>query len=382
MDFNLTPAQKMIQKVVRDFAQKEVEPLASIIDEEERFPWETVKKMSSMNLLGLTIPKEYGGASADPISYIIAVEELSKVCASTGGIIAALNSLFIYPLTAYGTEEQKHRFLTPIIKETKIGAFGLTEPEAGSDAIKQETTAIPDGDDYILNGTKIFISGGDIADFVIVFAKVVKNRSRRRGRITAFIVERGMPGFSTGTKEKKLGIRASGTAELVFEDCRVPKENILGDIGDGFNIAMDTLDNGRISIGAQALGIAQGAFEAARDYSKERKQFGQSISKFQAIQWMLADMSTQIEAARLLVYKAASYKSEGKPLGMVSAQAKLYASELAMAVTTKAIQIHGGYGYMKDYPVERYFRDAKITEIYEGTSEIQRLVIANNLLKN
>jgi butyryl-CoA dehydrogenase len=381
MDFNLTPAQKMIQKVVRDFAQKEVEPLASIIDEEERFPWETVKKMAAMKLLGLTVPKEYGGASADPLSYIISVEELSKVCASTGGIIAALNSLFIYPLTAYGTEEQKHKYLTPIANDMKIGAFGLTEPEAGSDAVRQDTTAVLDGDDYILNGTKIFISGGDIADFIIVFAKVVKNRKRRRGRITAFIVERGMPGFSTGTKEKKLGIRASGTAELVFEDCRVPKENILGEIGDGFNIAMDTLDNGRISIGAQALGIAQGAFDAALAYSKERKQFGQSISKFQAIQWMLADMATQIEAARLLVYKAASYKAEGKPLGTVSAQAKLYASEVAMAVTTKAIQIHGGYGYMKDYPVERYFRDAKITEIYEGTSEIQRLVIANNLLK-
>jgi len=382
MEFNLTPAQKMIQKVVREFAQREVEPLASIIDEEERFPWETVEKMAAMNLLGLTVPKEYGGAAADPLSYIITVEELSKVCASTGGIIAALNSLFVYPLTAYGTEEQKHRFLGPIAKNMKIGAYGLTEPEAGSDALKQETTAIPDGDDYILNGTKIFISGGDIADFILVFAKVVKNRKRRRGRITAFVVEKGMPGFSTGTKEKKLGIRASGTAELVFEDLRVPKENMIGDIGEGFNIAMDTLDNGRISIGAQALGIAQGAFDAALSYSKDRKQFSQSISKFQAIQWMLADMATQIEAARLLVYKAASYKAEGKPLGTVAAQAKLYASEVAMAVTTKAIQIHGGYGYMKDYPVERYFRDAKITEIYEGTSEIQRLVIAHNLLKN
>lgn len=381
MNFSLTPAQKMIQRIVRDFAQKEVEPLASIIDEEERFPYETVEKMAAMNLLAVIVPREYGGASADALSYIIAVEELSKVCASTGGILAALNSLFCYPLTKYGTEEQKHKFLTPITKGKKLGAFALTEPEAGSDAIRQDTTAIPDGDNYVINGTKIFISGGDIADFVIVFAKVVPNRKKLRGRITAFIVEKGMPGFSTGTKEKKLGIRASGTSELVFEDCVVPRENILGEVAQGFEIAMDVLDNGRISIGAQALGIATGAFEAATKYSKERKQFGQPICKFQAIQWMLADMSTQIEAARLLVYKAAIYKDEGRPLSMVSAQAKLYASEVAMHTTTKAIQIHGGYGYMRDYPLERYFRDAKITEIYEGTSEIQRLVIASNLLK-
>lgn len=381
MDFNLTPAQKMIQRIVRDFAQKEVEPLASIIDEEERFPWETVEKMAKMNLLALTVPREYGGASADPLSYIIAVEELSKICASTGGIIAALNSLFCYPIIKYGTEEQKHKYLTPVARGEKVGAFALTEPNAGSDAINQETTAILDGDHYILNGSKIFISGGDVADFVVTFAKVVQNRKRKRGRITAFIIEKGMPGFSVGTKEKKLGIRASGTAELVFEDCRIPKENMLGEFGKGFQIAMDTLDNGRISIGAQAVGIAEGAFEAARKYSLERKQFGQSISKFQAIQWMLADMAVKIDAAKLLVYRAATYKAEGKPLGTVSAMAKLYASETAMWVTTKAIQIHGGYGYMKDYPVERFFRDAKITEIYEGTSEIQRLVIASNLLK-
>lgn len=381
MDFNLTPAQSMIQRIVRDFAQKEVEPLAGIIDEEERFPWETVKKMAAMNLLALTVPKEYGGASADSLSYILAVEELSKVCASTGGIIAALNSLFCYPVQKYGTEEQKHRFLTPLTDGSKIGAFALTEPEAGSDAVHLETTAVPDGKNYIVNGSKIFISGGDIADFVVVMAKVVPNRKRRRGRITAFVMERTAPGFSTGTKEKKLGIRASGTAELVFEDCPVPANNILGEVGQGFDIAMDTLDCGRISIGAQALGIATGAFEAAVKYSKERKQFGQSISKFQAIQWMLADMSTRIDAARLLVYRAAHLKDQGRPIGLASAQAKLYASEVAMWATTKALQIHGGYGYMRDYPIQRFFRDAKITEIYEGTSEIQRLVIARHILE-
>ncbi|MDD5090602.1 MAG: acyl-CoA dehydrogenase family protein, partial [Candidatus Wallbacteria bacterium] len=318
---------------------------------------------------------------ADSLSYILAVEELSKVCASTGGIIAALNSLFCYPVQKYGTEEQKHRFLTPLTDGSKIGAFALTEPEAGSDAVHLETTAVPDGKNYIVNGSKIFISGGDIADFVVVMAKVVPNRKRRRGRITAFVMERTAPGFSTGTKEKKLGIRASGTAELVFEDCPVPANNILGEVGQGFDIAMDTLDCGRISIGAQALGIATGAFEAAVKYSKERKQFGQSISKFQAIQWMLADMSTRIDAARLLVYRAAHLKDQGRPIGLASAQAKLYASEVAMWATTKALQIHGGYGYMRDYPIQRFFRDAKITEIYEGTSEIQRLVIARHILE-
>ncbi|MFA5479281.1 MAG: acyl-CoA dehydrogenase [Candidatus Muiribacteriota bacterium] len=380
MNFSFSPQQEMFRRVIREFAENEVEPIAAEIDENSRFPWETVKKMAKMGLFGITIPKQYGGAGADYITYMIAVEELSKVCASTGGIIAAVNSLACWPLYHYGTEEQKMKYLAPICKGEKLGAFGLTEPEAGSDAFNQQTIAEDKGDHYLLNGNKIFISGGDVADTLIIFAKLVTRRGKR-GRMCAFIVENTFPGYSVGVKEKKMGIRASGTAELVMADCIVPKENLLGEVGQGFEVAMQTLDGGRISIAAQALGIAAGSLDVAVKYSKERKQFGNIIGRLQAIQWMIADISTELEAARLLTYKAAYLKQNNLPFSTEAAQAKLYASEACERAATKALQIHGGYGYMKDYPVERFFRDSKITQIYEGTSEIQRLVIATNLLK-
>ncbi|MGM0608576.1 MAG: acyl-CoA dehydrogenase [Candidatus Muiribacteriota bacterium] len=380
MDFGFSPQQTMFKKTIREFAEKEVEPIATEIDENSRFPWETVKKMAKMGLFGMTCPKEYGGADADYITYMIAIEELSKVCASTGGIIAAVNSLACWPIEYYGSDEQKKQYLLPMCRGEKLGAFGLTEPEAGSDAFNQQTIAEDNGDYYILNGNKIFISGGDVADTIIIFAKLVTKR-RKRGRMCAFIVEKNFPGFSVGVKENKMGIRASGTAELVMSDCKVPKENLLGKVGQGFEIAMQTLDGGRIGIAAQGLGIGQGALDVAVQYSKERKQFGSIIGRFQSIQTMLADISTEVEAARLLTYKAAWLKQHDMPYSTEAAQAKLYASEVAERASTKALQIHGGYGYMKDYPVERFFRDSKITQIYEGTSEIQRLVIATNLLK-
>lgn len=380
MEFNYTPQQLMFREVVRDFAKREVEPIAAEIDENSRFPWETVKKMAKMGLFGITVPREYGGAGADYITYMIAVEEISKVCASTGGIIAAVNSLACWPIDNYGTDEQKKKYLIPMSKGEQLGAFGLTEPEAGSDAFAQRTIAEDKGDHYLLNGNKIFISGGDVADIHIIFAKLVTRRGKR-GRMCAFIVEKAFDGFSVGVKEKKMGIRASGTAELVLQDVKVPKENLLGSVGKGFEIAMNTLDGGRIGIAAQALGIAQGSLDVAIKYSKERKQFGHAIARLQAIQWMIADIATDVEASRLLTYKAAYLKNEGLPFSTEAAMAKLYASEACERAATKALQIHGGYGYMKDYPVERYFRDSKITQIYEGTSEIQRLVIATNLLK-
>jgi len=380
MEFNYTPQQLMFREVVRDFAKREVEPIAAEIDENSRFPWENVKKMAKMGLFGITVPREYGGAACDYITYMIAVEEISKVCASTGGIIAAVNSLACWPIEHYGTEEQKRKYLIPMSKGERLGAFGLTEPEAGSDAFAQRTIAEDKGDHYLLNGNKIFISGGDVADVHIIFAKLVTKRGKR-GRMCAFIVEKAFDGFSVGVKEKKMGIRASGTAELVLQDVKVPKENLLGRIGKGFEIAMNTLDGGRIGIAAQALGIAQGSLDVAIKYSKERKQFNHAIARLQAIQWMIADMATDVEVSRLLTYKAAYLKNEGLPFSTEAAMAKLYASEACERAATKALQIHGGYGYMKDYPVERYFRDSKITQIYEGTSEIQRLVIATNLLK-
>lgn len=380
MDFKFSKPQLMMQKMIREFAEKEVAPVAAENDELARFPIDIVDKMRDLGLLGMIVPREYGGSGCDTLTYITAVEELCKTCASTGGIIAAVNSLYCWPIVQFGTEEQKHKYLTPISKGKALGAFGLTEPEAGSDAINQQTTAVDEGDYFRLNGTKCFISGGDVADYMVVFAKLVKP-GRKRGLVNAFIIEKTMPGFSVGTRENKLGIRASGTAELVFQDMMIPKENLLGPLNKGFVVAMDTLDGGRISIAAQAVGIAQGAMEAALKYSQERKQFGKAIFNFQAIQFMLADMATRISAARLLVQKAALEKDGGRPISMSSAQAKLFASETANWVTDKALQIHGGYGYIKDYPVERYFRDARITEIYEGTSEIQRLVIATNLLR-
>jgi butyryl-CoA dehydrogenase len=380
MDFKLNEQQLMVQKMVRDFAAREVEPIANEIDENSRFPMENYRKMGQLGMLGVTVPPIYGGAGADYITYMIVIEELSKICASHGGIVAAINSLVCWPLLEYGTEDQKMKFLKPICQGKEAGAFALTEPEAGSDAIKQQTTAVDMGDHYIINGVKHFISGGDVADTIIIIAKVCRP-GRRRGHIGAFLVRSDMPGFSVGTKENKMGIRASGTAELVLEDVKVPKENVLGDIKDGFRIAMATLDTGRISIGAQALGIAQGCLDQAIEYSQQRRQFNQTISKFQAIQWKIADMATRVEASRLLVYRAAQTKQEGGDIGKISAMAKLYASETSTWAAYHSLQIHGGYGYMKDYPIERMYRDAKITEIYEGTSEIQRLVIAASLLK-
>ncbi|WP_366921694.1 acyl-CoA dehydrogenase [Metallumcola ferriviriculae] len=379
MKFELTDEQQMLRDMVRDFAENEVAPGAAERDENEEFDRSLFDKMAELGLSGIPFPEEYGGADADNISYAIAVEELSRVCASTGVTLSAHVSLCSWPIFAYGTEEQKRKYLMPLATGDKLGAFGLTEPAAGSDASSTKTTAVLDGDSWVLNGSKIFITNGGEAEIYVVTAMTDKAKGHRG--ISAFIVEKGTPGFSFGKKEKKLGIRASTTMELVFEDCRVPKENLLGEIGQGFKIALATLDGGRIGIAAQAVGIAQGALEQAVNYSKERVQFNQPISKFQAIQFILSDMATNIEAARLLVYNAAYMKDNGQPYSTAAAMAKLFASETAMEVTTKAVQVFGGYGYTREYPVERMMRDAKITEIYEGTSEVQRVVIAANILK-
>lgn len=379
MDFALTSEQQMIKKVMRDFAENEVKPLAAEIDETEEYPIETVKKMARYNMMGIPVPKEYGGAGGDEIAYVIAVEELSRVCATTGVICSAHTSLACWPILKFGTEEQKNKYLVPLAKGEKIGAFGLTEPNAGTDAASQQTTAVLKGDKYILNGSKIFITNGGQADVYIIFAMTDKSKGTRG--ISAFIVEKDFPGFSIGKIEDKMGIRASATAELIFENCIVPKENLLGEEGKGFKIAMKTLDGGRIGIAAQALGIAQGAFDESVKYLKERQQFGRPLAKFQGLQWMVSEMATKIEAARWLVYNAAYRKANGLTYNKEAAMAKLFAAETAMDVTTKAVQLHGGYGYTKDYPVERMMRDAKITEIYEGTSQVQKMVIAANLLR-
>ncbi len=379
MFFALTPKQEMLQKLYREFAENEVAPLAAEIDESGEFPSETVKKMAKLGFLGLPFPKEYGGAGADTISYAIAVEEMSRVCASTGVILSAHVSLAANPIYQFGTQEQKEKYLVPLCKGEKLGAFGLTEPNAGTDASNQQTVAVLSGDKYILNGSKIFITNGGKADTYIIMAATDPAKGLKG--ISAFIVEATTPGFTCGPKENKMGIRASSTTELIFQDCPVPKENLLSREGEGFKIAMQTLDGGRIGIASQALGIAQGALDESIKYAKERQQFKKPIGAFQAIQWMIADMATEIEAARLLVYKAAWLKDNKKPFGKESAMAKLFAAETAMKTTTKAVQVHGGYGYMKDYKVERFMRDAKITEIYEGTSEVQRMVIAANVLK-
>lgn len=379
MDFSLTKEQEMVRKVVREFAEKEVAPKAKEIDITEEFPWDTVKKMAQNDMMGIPYPEEYGGAGGDYLSYIIAVEELSRACATTGVILSAHTSLGSFPIYQWGTEEQKRKYLVPLAKGEKLGAFGLTEPNAGTDASGQQTTAVLDGDHYVLNGSKIFITNGGKADIYIIFAMTDKSKGTRG--ISAFIVEKDFPGFSIGKIEEKMGIRASSTAELVFEDCIVPKENLLGKEGQGFKIAMATLDGGRIGIAAQALGIAQASLDEEIKYAKERQQFGRPIGKFQGIQWYIADMVTRINAARWLVYNAAWRKQTGLPYTMEAAMAKLYASETAMFVATKTVQIFGGYGFTKDYPVERFMRDAKITEIYEGTSEVQKMVISGNLLK-
>lgn len=379
MKFALSAKQEMLKNLYREFAETEVAPLAAEIDETCEFPSETVRKMAELGILGLPFPKEYGGAGADTLSYAMAVEEMSRVCASTGVILSAHVSLGAHPIYQFGTEEQKKKYLVPLCKGEKLGAFALTEPNAGTDASNQQTIAVLDGDYYILNGSKIFITNGGKADIYIVMAATDPSKGLKG--ISSFIVEAKTPGFSCGPKENKLGIRASSTTEVIFQDCRVPKENLLGREGDGFKIAMQTLDGGRIGIAAQALGIAQGAMEESIKYAKERQQFKKPIATFQAIQWMIADMATEIDAARLLIYRAAWLKDNKKPYGKESAMAKLFAAETAMKTTTKAVQIHGGYGYMKDYKVERFMRDAKITEIYEGTSEVQRMVISASVLK-
>ncbi|MCD7751164.1 MAG: acyl-CoA dehydrogenase [Lachnospiraceae bacterium] len=388
MDFTLGKEYEMARQLFKDFAEKEVKPLAQEVDETERFPRETVDKMAKYGFLGIPVPKEYGGQGCDTLTYAMCVEELSKVCGTTGVIVSAHTSLCIDPILTYGTEEQKQKYVVPLAKGEKLGAFGLTEPGAGTDAQGQQTKAVLDGDEWVLNGSKCFITNGKEADVYIIIAVTgkVEKRGRMQKEISAFIVEKGTPGFTFGTKENKMGIRGSSTYELIFTDCRIPKENLLGQKGKGFNIAMHTLDGGRIGIAAQALGLAEGALETTVAYVKERKQFGKTIGSFQNTQFQLADMATKTEAAKNLVYKAALKKDEFRKDPKVSyseeaAMAKLYAAETAMEVTTKAVQLHGGYGYIREYDVERMMRDAKITEIYEGTSEVQKMVISANLLK-
>ena len=375
MYFQLTEEQNLIRETVRNFAENEVAPSAAERDENERFDRELMfDKVAELGLAGIVFPEEFGGAGADYICYAIAVEELSRVCASTGVTLSAHLSLGANPVWLFGSEEQKKKFLTPMAEGSKLGAFGLTEPSAGSDAGGTKTFAVRDGNEWVLNGSKIFTTNGGDAETYIVFARTDKDAQKHHG-ISAFIVEKDTPGFSFGKKEKKMGIRSSLTCELVFENCRIPADQLLGKEGEGFKVAMKTLDGGRIGIASQALGIAQGAYEEALNYARERKQFDQPIASFQGVQFILADMAVRIEASRLLVYQSAWRASAGLSYGKESAMAKLSASETAMWVTTKAVQLHGGYGYTRDYPVERMMRDAKITEIYEGTSEVQRVVI-------
>ncbi|MCL1809221.1 MAG: acyl-CoA dehydrogenase [Clostridiales bacterium] len=375
MNFVLTKEQEFVRKMVRDFAKNEVEPIAAEIDREHRFPVENVAKMSKLGILGVPFPREYGGAGGDNISYAITIEELSRVCASTGTICAAHTSLCCWPIYSWGTEKQKKRYLPGLLAGGKLGAFGLTEPNAGTDAAGQQTKAEDKGSHWLLNGSKLFITNGGYADVYVIFAMTDRKKGSRG--ISAFIVEKGSEGFSIGKKEEKMGICASSTTELIFQNCRVPKENIIGDPGDGFKIAMSTLNGGRIGVASQALGIAQGAFDVTVAYMKGRKQFGKRLSQMEALQFDVANMRTQIEAARLMIYRAVDMKDRNLNYGPYSAMAKLFAAETAMYVTTKAVQLHGGYGYTKDYPVERMMRDAKITEIYEGTSEVQKIVIAS-----
>ena len=379
MDFGLSKTEVLFQQMIRSFAENEVKPLAAEIDEEERFPIETVEKMGKLGIMGIPVPTQYGGAGGNYKLYAMTVEELSRCCATTGIVVSAHTSLCIGPILEYGTEEQKMKYLPKLASGQWIGAFGLTEPNAGTDASGQQTTAVLDGDHWVLNGTKIFITNAGNADVYIVIAMTDKSLGTKG--ISAFIVEKGFKGFSIGKKEKKMGIRGSSTCELIFENCIVPKENQLGELGKGFKVAMTTLDGGRIGVASQALGIAQGAMDETVKYTKERKQFGKSISQFQNTQFQLADLETRIEAARLLVYSAADKKDKHVPFSADAAMAKLFAAETAMEMTTKAVQFHGGYGYTREYPVERMMRDAKITEIYEGTSEVQRMVISGKLLK-
>ncbi len=379
MDFSLTKQEELFMQMIRSFAENEVKPLAADIDDQERFPMETVEKMAKIGLMGIPVPVEYGGQGGTNQIYSMAVEELSRVCGTTGVIVSAHTSLCVAPILENGTEEQKMKYLPKLASGEWIGAFGLTEPNAGTDAAMQQTTAVDAGDKWILNGSKIFITNAGYAHVYIVMAMTDKSLGTKG--ISAFIVEKGMKGFSFGKKEKKMGIRGSATCELIFENCEVPKENLLGTLGKGFGIAMKTLDGGRIGIAAQALGIAQGAMDETIKYTKERKQFGKAIAAFQNTQFQMADLETKVQAARLLVRSAAFKKDKGLPYSADAAMCKLFAAETAMEVTTKAVQFHGGYGYTREYPIERMMRDAKITEIYEGTSEVQRMVIAAKLFK-
>jgi alkylation response protein AidB-like acyl-CoA dehydrogenase len=381
MNFELTEEQNLIREMVRSFAETEVAPSAAQRDEDEHFDRDLMfARLADLGLTGIVFPEEYGGGGADYLSYAIAVEELSRVCASTGVTLSAHLSLGSNPIYLFGTEEQKKLFLTPLAQGEAMGAFGLTEPSAGSDAGGTRTFAVRDGSDWIVNGSKIFITNAGEAEIYIIFARTDKNAEKHHG-ISAFIVEKGTPGFTFGKKEKKMGIRSSPTMELVFENCRIPHANMLGEEGQGFKVAMKTLDGGRIGIASQALGIAQGALDATMTYVKERQQFNKPLNAFQGVQFQLADMATQVEAARLLVYNAAYRAGAGLSYSQESAMAKLFASETAMRVTTQAVQLHGGYGYTREFPVERMMRDAKITEIYEGTSEIQRVVIGSALTR-
>ncbi|WP_029322612.1 acyl-CoA dehydrogenase [Butyrivibrio sp. AE3004] len=385
MDFQLDQQHEMARALFKEFAEKEVKPHAIDVDETEKFPMETVKKMQKYGFMGIPIPKEYGGQGCDPLTYAMCVEELAKVCGTTAVIVSAHTSLCCDPIMTYGTEEQKQKYLVPLAKGEKLGAFGLTEPMAGTDAQGVQTKAVlsEDGKEWILDGSKCFITNGEVADVYIIIAYtdiVEDKRGRKTKKFSAFIVEKGTPGFTFGTKENKMGIRGSSTYELIFQDCHIPAENLLGARGKGFPIAMHTLDGGRIGIAAQALGIAEGALDRTIEYVKERKQFGRSIGQFQNTQFQLANMATQCEAAKMLVYAAADAKKNKDRYSVEAAKAKLFAAEVAMDVTTKAVQLHGGYGYIREYEVERMMRDAKITEIYEGTSEVQRMVISGALL--
>ncbi len=383
MDFTLSKKHLLAQSLYRSFTENEVKPMAHEVDEKELFPRETVEKMARCGFMGIPVPKEYGGQGCDVLSYVMCVEELAKACGTTAVILSAHTSLCIDPILTYGTEEQKQNYIPDLAAGRKLGAFALTEPGAGTDAQGQQTKAVLDGEQWVLNGSKCFITNGKEADIYIIIAVTgtVEKRGKQSKEISAFIVEKGTPGFSFGTKEKKMGIRGSATYELIFDDCRIPKENLLGMKGKGFGIAMHTLDGGRIGIAAQALGLAEGAFESAVKYVKERKQFGRALGQFQNTQFQLAEMATKIEAAKMLVYKAALAKETQKTYSVEAAKAKFYASKTAMEVTEKAVQLHGGYGYIREYDVERMMRDAKITEIYEGTSEVQLMVISSDVLK-
>ena len=372
--FRLDEEHLELQASFKEFAENEIRPLAKEIDETERFPLESIKKMAEMGMMGLPIPEEYGGSGVDQLGYVLEIEELAKVCATTAIIVSAHTSLCCWPILKFGTEEQKQKYLIPLARGEKLGAFALTEPSAGTDASMQKSTAMPDGDAYVLNGSKIFITNAGAADVFIVFAMTDKEQGTRG--ISAFIVERDMPGFSISKPENKMGLRASSTCELIFDNVRIPKENLLGQEGKGFKIAMATLDGGRIGVAAQATGIAQGAIDEAVKYTTERIQFGRRISLFQNTQFTLADMQTKTDAARLLMWRAAAAEQDGQPYTHLAAMAKLFAAETASYVTNRAVQLFGGYGYSKDYPVERMMRDAKVTEIYEGTSEVQKMVIS------